>query len=138
MFDAARKYVAVFGTKSIAGSKNADGFGGIGAKPGGMFGVSPGGGVVPGCTPWKGFVKNDASDVMESIGSRSCGFFPFESRGVLLGVPSRFSLGELPLPLLFLLCPLSCFGDSGVAVDRLLECALTVVMGGLLWKRQKM
>lgn len=122
----------------MAGSKNADGFGAIGAKPGGMDGVNPGGGVVPGCMPAKGLVRKEASDVMESMGSRSSGFLPFESRELLFGVASRFSEGELPLPLLFLLCPLSCLGDNGSAVDRLLECALTVVMGGLLWKRQNM
>jgi hypothetical protein len=47
--------------------------------------------VVPGWIPAYGFVKNDASDVIESIGSRSSGFFPLESLELRFGVLSLLS-----------------------------------------------
>lgn len=119
--------------KSIAGKRNADGLGGIGARPGGSCGVIPGD-VVPGCIPAYGFVKNEASEVIESIGSRSNGFFPLEFR--FGGVES---LCDPPLPLRVRRLMVSSRGDNGVGVaDAEPFCAAADEIGGLLWKRQNM
>lgn len=70
----------------------------------------PGGGVVPGGRPAYGLVRNDASEVIDAIGSRSIGSRPRELR---FGVRS---LWDASLPLRPLLGPLACRGERGVGL----------------------
>jgi len=70
----------------------------------------PGGGVVPGGRPAYGLVRNEASEVIDAIGSRRVGSRPRELR---FGVRSVW---EAPLPLRVRLWPLSCRGERGVGL----------------------
>src|ERR1700712_3727920 len=108
------------------------------ARPGGKLGVACwiGGGVEPGGRPAYGFVKKEASEVMEAMGSRKDGCLPLEFRfgGVILspcGV--KFSYASA--------CDraISERGDGGPPekVDGIAD-TLATVIGGLLWNKQNM
>jgi hypothetical protein len=123
----------------MEGRRKADAWGTLtAARPGGKLGVvcKIGGGVEPGGRPAYGFVKNEASEVMDAMGSRKDGCLPLEFRfgGVTFspcGV--RFSHAAA--------CDwaISVRGDGGRGVDVVgIADTLATVMGGLLWKRQKM
>ena len=85
----------------------------MGCKPNRLTRFS-GDGIVPGARPSNGFVKNEASDVMEAIGSRNVDALPLELRFEL---PMLSRGSEDPLDLLSLRCPLSCRGERGAGVE---------------------
>jgi hypothetical protein len=73
---------------------------GIGFKPGGALMGGPGDGVPTGPPAAYGFVTNDVSDTIESMGSRRVGC-----------LPARFEVGESPAG--SVLRPLLFRGESG-------------------------
>src|SRR5687767_595253 len=105
--------------KFRGGRRNDDGCGiGIGFRPGGAF-IGPGEGVATGPPAAYGFVRNDVSEVMESMGSRSIGC-----------LPTRFDEGDSPVVSGFRVCPFPSVGDSGSLIGMFI-----VVTGGWLWNR---
>lgn len=109
-----------------------DGWGmGTGFRPGGALG-GPGDGVATGPPAAYGFVRNDVSEVIESIGSRSIGCFP-----------ARFDEGDRPVLVpasVLRVCPFPSRGESGRggAPRGSTVGILVAVTGGWLWNRQKM
>lgn len=78
-----------------------------------------------------GFVTYEVSEFMEGIGSRRAPFF-------LLLLPLLFSLPELgDLAGDRRVCPLAAFGVRTVEGLDSWDFALSWLMGGKLWKRQK-
>ena len=112
------KYPVANGTKFSGGKRNEDGCViGTGLRPGGALIGGPGEGVPTGPPAAYGFVTNDVSETIESIGSRSAGCLPLRFGG---GDSPRSALRRFPDP-----------GDNGApaALDSA-DSMFVIVTGG--------
>ena len=103
---------------------------GMGFRPGGALMGGAGDGVPTGPPAAYGFVTNDVSDTIESMGSRRVGC-----------LPARFDEGERPEASVLRppFPPRGEVGNGGKPGARVsAEVIFAVVTGGWLWKRQKM